>query len=142
MKDSPYYITSTLSNWKINFIGGVYDGANTLTARITKLDADTIKNLVIFFNKDMVSTGIAEYSKEFSTKQHRHHLLFDKRDTLYHYYSSEIKENSSKTFIVGGYYFKSITHNSMTFEERSFFRTHRDSLVKIKGNDLPKLPNN
>jgi hypothetical protein len=45
----------------------------------------------------------------------------------------------SKEFIVGEYYYK-YKFNELNNGQKKYFENHRDSLINLRGNDLPELP--
>lgn len=86
----------------------------------------------------------------------RFYLLLEKKfkigDTLYNlimdtdtlcYYKHPIYDSNEKFFYVGKYYFLYSDPDEMerfSLCQHYFFQNHIDSLVRIKGNDLPELP--
>lgn len=83
---------------------------------------------------------IEEYKKSYYEDGYQHLMALFNNDTLY-YYKRE-KSNYSRwdyDFIRGKYYFMNRT-GCLSRKQAEYFRAHKDSLIKVRGNDLPRLP--
>lgn len=81
------------------------------------------------------------FEKEYTKTDTTYKLIMD-TDTLC-YFKYPVYDSSQKYFIVGKYYYLFSDPCEMerfTICQHSFFQVHLDSLVKIKGNELPELP--
>jgi len=81
------------------------------------------------------------FEKSYSINDTVYKLIMD-TDTLC-YYKYPAFDSIQKSFFVGKYYFQySDPYEMERFKlgQHSFFQNHLDSLVKIRGNDLPELP--
>jgi len=83
------------------------------------------------------------FEKTYTIKDTVYKLILDSSDTLC-YYRYPINNPEEKDFIVGKYHY--LFSNTQELEKFSlgqynYFITHQDSLIKIRGNDLPELPN-
>ena len=90
------------------------------------------------------------YIKAFVEEDLYHELSLINNDTLYHFTAHKnnnvLKDNSSLkleelNFISGWYYYLYI-HGNYSWEQKEYFESNRDSLIKIKGGNLPPLPKN
>lgn len=106
---------------------------------------DTIYYLRLYKSNQPASIDSDDFYFQFERKhvgnEFIYVLLMDK-DTLC-FYMSTLDEPSEKIFFIGKYYFlftdpHEIKHYTMC--QHVFFQNHIDSLVKVKGNDLPDLP--
>lgn len=59
-------------------------------------------------------------------------------DTVFYYTTKELN-SLEKTFIIGKY-LNDYRYGGMTKGQKCYFKMHKDSLMKIRGNDLPPLP--
>lgn len=123
-----------------------FDGDTKFT--LTKRLADTT-HLFSFFHTRVKGEHkyslVYEYIKSWSDKGFYYQIALLNSDTLY-FYKTEThpdfitpSEEAGKIFISGKYYFKYL-HRSLSLPQRAFFEAHRDSLIRIKGNDLEPLP--
>ncbi len=108
---------------------------------------DTFYN-ISFYVKDSESVlcekkyMILEYQKKYSDLNNNYYLLMD-YDTLYFYQQS--KKSNQKKFYRGKYYYLYSTPEEMRNYKKcqhEYFQEHLDSLVKIRGDNLPELPCN
>lgn len=102
---------------------------------VQKIDADTLK--VLFFNlaKDD-KVRVSGFRKQYRLPNSDSAFLEMKsQDTLFFY----SLENGKKVFYVGEYAYR-FAHFEMDSVETNFYLRHEDSLRKVKGNGLPKLP--
>ncbi len=60
-------------------------------------------------------------------------------DTLYFYNYDFDNEDWNRKFIVGKYYYL-YENNQLNPYQRKYFELYRDSLIKVRGDDLPRLP--
>lgn len=104
---------------------------------------DSIYNLEFNVKKSEDSVyeyKIIRFSKEYSDNKYYFELLMDS-DTIY-FYKAPLTNLSKKIFTVGKYYYMYATPEGYIYPlcQRKFFRSHRDSLIKVRGNNLPELP--
>lgn len=101
---------------------------------IEKIDGDTLKTLFFVEGKDG-STFTSEYWKTYPCEKDTCRLVMASNDTVYFYK----EKDGAKTFYVGEYEYRYI-HMLFTNDELDFYRLYEDSLKRVKGNDLPRLP--
>ncbi len=87
---------------------------------------------------------ITDYYLYTSTSGYRHFLKLENGlDTLYHYKKmqkdSSVWELKNLEFVVGKYFYL-FESRMLTPEQGMYFIKHKDSLMKVKGNDLLPLP--
>jgi len=81
-----------------------------------------------------------EFYKRYENDAFQHVILFGKNgDTLFHY-KADLFRSLKKVFLSGKYYYQYIFFEEMNNKQRDFFIMHKDSLIHVKGHDLPKLP--
>lgn len=102
---------------------------------LSRFDGDTVRNL--FLNTDdnghvMSSEYKAAYPCGMSDTCF---LSMNNGDTLYLY----SKRGDVKTFVVGEYGYR-FTYMQLKRAELDYYLTHEDSLLKVKGNGLRRLP--
>jgi hypothetical protein len=79
-----------------------------------------------------------EIYKTFSDNKYQYKLGLLKTDTLF-YYKSPMNNLEDKIFILGKYYYLSIA-GELSTKQKIFFVENIDSLIKVRGDDLPPLP--
>ncbi len=90
------------------------------------------------YNKD-TSYVPWELYKRYESSGLQHIISYGKElDTLYHY-KATLFGDMHKIFIRGKYYYKYINHE-LSNNQRKYFLNHYDSLIRVKGNKLPELP--
>ena len=78
------------------------------------------------------------YTKEYNNDDYKYILYMVYSDTMY-FYRTPINNNEEKYFYTGKYYY--LDENiKLTLCQREYYLKHVDSLVKVKGNDVPDLP--
>lgn len=103
---------------------------------------DTIYNLYFeyYFNDNDTIFAPFWLYKRFIQDDFQHILSFGEGgDTLYHY-KAELFGRLKKFFISGEYYYQ-YEFNELKMHQREYFKKHKDSLTRVKGSDLPPLPN-
>lgn len=106
-----------------------------------KINEDTISRIVIEYyssTDDTIFNPIEYYKRYEESSFFQHVILYGEGgDTLF-YYRSEMFGMLIKTFYIGKYYYQYKFHE-LNKKERLFFDRNRDSLISIRGNNLPKL---
>jgi hypothetical protein len=125
------YFIDTIG-WDLAFIGMESD--DCIEHVFEKVEMDTSKLLTACIDANN-NTYVKSYRKIYIENNVKHTILF-KADTFYHY-TEDIENNM--TFISGEYNYRA---ERLLFENDEFmyYLLYRDSLGKIKGNNLPKLP--
>ncbi|MEO9966253.1 MAG: hypothetical protein ABJF11_10715 [Reichenbachiella sp.] len=100
-----------------------------------KEDGDTSKFLTFFSDKDQQVQKIDSYTKEFYLGEIKHHVCMYE-DTFYYYTENQFSE---KVFIIGEYNFR-FSNAQLSPDELGYYVLYRDSLGRIRGHNLPKLP--
>ncbi len=98
---------------------------------------DTLIIFQIHYNSDTGKCYVLDYQKMFEDSAFRYMLLVNNNDTAY--FVKQDKVTREEIFIVGEYFFRAM-HSLMTKEERRYFELYQDSLMKVRGDDLPSLP--
>lgn len=123
------------NNWTIKH----YYKDDYIFYQLHKKVADTILNFEFEYYKEYDKYVILDYNKlYFDTNNKFYYSLQLKKDTLY-YYRMRDPSSIEKEFIVGKYYYL-WKFNQLTQGQKDYFIKHRDSLIKVRGNELPKLP--
>jgi len=119
--------------------------SNTIEYTLQKKEKDTNELLVFqkllydsIFNPGDVKYGLVIFQKKFKDKKFGYVVSFGS-DTNY-YYKYYLDRPDSMIFIVGKYLYLAYYHKLSKVQKMYFF-AHKDSLKKIRGNDLPDLPN-
>lgn len=105
---------------------------------------DTIFNIDfdVFFDlqSQKYEYRILKFWKRFNDDSYEYHLLMN-IDTLY-FYITPINKSEEKYFFQGKYYYMYSSPREYKFKEcqYKYFIENMDSLIKVKGNDLPDLP--
>lgn len=103
---------------------------------ITIILSECKKNVII---SDIV---LLTLTKVFTVDNYEHTLCLSFSDTLYHYRKAK-GNKAKKEFFSGWYYYKyNLSKEQYTVGQKAFFELHKDSLTKLKGNNLPTLPEN
>lgn len=80
-----------------------------------------------------------ELHKRYENSGLQHIISYGKGlDTLY-YYKATLFGDMHKIFITGKYYYEYENHE-LSNNQRKYFLNHYDSLLRVKGNKLPELP--
>lgn len=104
---------------------------------VLKKDNDTLKVLFFFEGTKDGKINIGGYSKRYNCNgADTCFLRMYLRDTLFLYSENSKKE---KTFEVGEYYYR-FSYFKMDTAELNYYSKHEDSLRRVRGNNLPKLP--
>ncbi len=98
---------------------------------------DTLINYSFRISKYDSIVAIGNYAKQYQDELYMYNLLM-KEDTVY-FFKEDITNPSEKFFIVGkyGYLFMNF---GFTDNEIDYYMLYRDSLNKVRGNDLSRLP--
>lgn len=106
---------------------------NSVLYNIRKKDSDTTKLLSFFKSESGLS--VKEYLKYYPENGDTCYLKMVSSDTLYFYR----QRGDTKNFIVGEYGYR---YTSMLLEdyELDYYLKHEDSLRRVRGSNLPKLP--
>jgi len=103
---------------------------------IEKIDNDTLKTLLFLEPKKEGSIVPYEYKKRFPCNgMDTCYLEMTSQDTLFFYR----EHNKKKIFEVGEYAYR-FTYFKMDSTEANYYLKHEDSLRKVRGTNLPKLP--
>jgi len=97
------------------------------------------------YKKDTSFYFIDYYKKNYNDSNFFHELCIQNRDTLYFFkYPLKFYPTNSfdKMIFISGKYFYMNKYGKLNSQQREYFDIHKDSLIKIKGNDLPQLPSN
>ncbi|MCK4638295.1 MAG: hypothetical protein KAT33_02635 [Bacteroidales bacterium] len=115
---------------------------------LEKKDGDTIKYLTfqIIRDKNEMKYFVNNHRYEFSDSLYFHEIYIYGRDTLCYFVQN--KDNMiDKYFIIGKYYYQyeidKSDHSKLYSSSKgqsTYYLLNKDSLIKIRGNDLPELP--
>jgi len=123
-----------VSHWEVLEKREIKNGVTNFI--IKNSGSDTLIISSFFYHGNGDSVEIHYLTKEFMKGGYKHFLEF-KRDTLYYYKYDTV--NKSKEFIAGEYSYKNRRHK-LGEDEVDYYYEYKDSLDKVKGNNLPKLP--
>ena len=132
--NTSYFVSSFPEDWNFKFIGS-FEANDTTTAEFSKLENDTLKYVVVALDKNNNAISILQYEKEFPDGVKKYHVVFGRSDTLYCFYTL----GAGKVFVNGEYFYKG-SHLGFESDERKYYQLYKDSLNRVKGNNLPKLP--
>lgn len=104
---------------------------------LSKELADTSKILNYFYYEEPGIYQIDCYQINYEEGEFEHQVRIEK-DTLYHY-KVPIDKPNDKIFLVGQYYYL-YSNNLLNPKQKQYFEEHKDSLIKVRGNNLPDLP--
>lgn len=135
LKQAQYFISTSERSWNLEFIGA-FENFDSLSARFSNLEGDTVKNVIIALDKYNNAVKVLRYEKEFSKNGKKYCVVFEKSDTLFCYYKDGTDQ---KVFVTGEYSYRG-SHMGFDQNERKYYHLHKDSLDEISGNNLPKLP--
>lgn len=116
---------------------------------LEKQVVDTTYYFNFYFLKDENKYYIDDLKKSFNCDSLYHEMAIDNKDTLYHFVSKRNPDfnipNDSmvyfdRLFITGKYYYM-YKNGKLKWGQKEFFEDNKDSLVKIRGDLLPPLPN-
>lgn len=87
---------------------------------------------------------IDNFYKVFKADDYYHQIALQNLDTLYSFrtrydLSKNLPEIKNMEFSTGKYFFL-YKMNKLTWEQRKFFEANKDSLIQVKGDHLPPLP--
>lgn len=126
---------------------GTYRTGNGSNIFLRAVDKDTFITLE-YLKSDNIPYP-PDFNKVFQLKKQNDTLAlyrlisFDKADTLYDYTITSKKGNyfdfQKMVFKKGKYYFM-YKMNKLNLVQQEFYEEHKDSLDKIRGNNLPELP--
>lgn len=133
---APYFISNSSRDWSVGFIGS-FDAFDSLSIRLSKTEADTSKSVTLSLDKNRNAISVLIYLKEYKDRKRNYSVMFGPKDTLYSYYTSE--DTQKKHFLVGEYYYRGV-HRGFDPDETIYYLLHKDSLDRVRGNDLSKLP--
>ena len=104
---------------------------------VEKNDNDTLKILLFLEGKKDGSIRPYEYKKRYpcSNNTDTCYLEMTSQDTLFFYR----KHNDEKLFEVGEYAYR-FAYFKMDSTEANYYLKHEDSLKRVRGSNLPKLP--
>ncbi len=108
---------------------------------VTKRESDTLIKLVYRHYNQINKYEIDQYEKSYWDKnaQYNYYVELDVNlDTLYYYRTSD-PTHWIREFMIGGYYFK-YRNDLLTKGQKKYYKLHKDSLMRVRGNDLPPLP--
>lgn len=127
------YHFSSKQGWELQTI---FEGIreNTIDVTFLKEEVDTTKSLGLYIDLSSELGFIESYQKNYFSEGKEIELLM-KKDTFYCFEQLEDK----KEFIVGAYNYRFSTMR-MKPEELNFYLVYKDSLGRVRGSDLPKLP--
>jgi hypothetical protein len=119
---------------------------NIIEYTLTKKNKDTTCLLMFrkflhdsIFNPGSDSYGLVFFTKKFRDSEFGYVVSFAS-DTNY-YYKYPLQKPDSMIFIVGKYLYMAYYYK-LSKGQRSYYFAHKDSLRKIRGDDLPELPEN
>jgi len=122
------------TGWNIKFYSG---DEEYKYVKLSKESADTSKILNYFYYEDPGIYQVDYYQINYKEGAFEHHIRIE-NDTLYHYKAS-IGNPKDKVFLVGQYYYL-YSNNLLSPKQEQFFEQHKDSLIKVRGNNLSDLP--
>lgn len=106
---------------------------------ISKNNMDTMIDFSFKYYFDRDTFIIEDYYKLYPSKNGEYfYSLRLKEDTLYLYKLDSLFA-IEKEFVVGKYYYL-YKYNHMSENQKRYFEAHKDSLLKIRGDSLPLLP--
>ncbi|WP_224997082.1 hypothetical protein [Cesiribacter sp. SM1] len=109
--------------------------------QLTKQDGDTTKTLHIFHHPKP-DTLLFELHRFYEDSTHRYHIVSEE-DTLF-FRRAPLEDDGNFEFIMGEYYHKNSRSldpgYALTDGQKCYYKMHADSLRKIRGNNLPALP--
>ena len=115
---------------------------------LIKQERDTFHLLTFSYFPNVKKYKLEDYIESYVDRGVYHELSLLNNDTLY-YYTAKKNSNSLKNdelvkideldFKLGWYYYL-YTHGKYNWEQKEYFESNRDSLVQIKGTNLPQLP--
>ena len=115
---------------------------NIIEYTLTKKNNDTTCLLMIrkflhdsIFNSGSDSYRLVLFTKKFTDSEFGYIVSFA-NDTNY-YYKYPLEKPDSMIFVVGKYLYLAYYHK-LSKEQRSYFFAHKDSLRKVRGDDLPE----
>jgi len=126
---------------------GTYHTGNDLNVFLRAVKKDTLITLE-YLKSDNIPyppdfNKVFELEKQNDTLSLYRLISFNKSDTLYDYTISGNKGNyydfNKMVFQKGRYYFL-YKMNKLNLKEQKYYEKYRDSLNKIRGNNLPELP--
>jgi len=130
---SPYYLDN--DGWQF-VMHGEYGGYHSVSFQ--KSDLDTLKHIIILLDSNDRPFRVHEYKKNFQVDDKlKYFVRMNSTDTLLAYFE---KNSGDKFFVAGEYYYKFMSLN-LDSGQRKYFMLYKDSLTRIRGNDLPELPN-
>jgi hypothetical protein len=136
----------TLNDWSIYQKYTISDGTSFFYLKKNK--NDTIYRLQFSYYKKNKEVNFLDYYISYCVNDDYYELSLVNDDTLYFYTckNSDYDEGRGPfrnfdrmNFITGKYYFM-CKFGKLYAEQRNYFENHKDSLTKIRGNDLPDLP--
>lgn len=136
LKNTPYFITNSSDDWSARFIGS-HDNFDSLSIRFHKIEKDTSKDVIFSVDRKLNAVSVLMYQKKYNGTKGKYFVRYGRTDTLYCYYTSD--GSQKKTFVVGEYFHRG-ENLGFDLAERPYYLLHKDSLDRIHGNDLPKLP--
>ena len=132
LEKSPYYVDQ--EGWSFVMNG---TSKNYTSYSFERNDSDTLKHIIFLINENDEAFEIFEYKKVFRLgNRFKCTVWMNSTDTLFSYVE---KDNDEKLFIRGEYYFK-YTFLKMTTDEMKYFLLYEDSLTRVRGNNLLRLP--
>lgn len=121
----------------------VYDKSEStmnIQARCTTKDTLILLELYKYFENQKWIYELKGVSKMFNrNKSEIDFQVYDLHDRLKYWYLYDAKDESKKKFIIGKYLFL-YEKGGLNAGQDKYFEAHQDSLSKIKGDNLPDLP--
>jgi hypothetical protein len=132
------------NEWKLNDSFG-YIFEDDALVKVSRNTNDTIITLEL--SKGVIGKGkeaktsleILKYYNAFNVEGWIHSLHFNKNEDTLYYFRMPKDDFSEVDFFFGEYEFH-YEQGDLTGLQKKYFLAHRDSLRKIKGNNLPPLP--
>lgn len=134
-----------LKDWRIRFC--YEDSIKSIHYEIVKRVVDTACTFKFVYsphishnNRNNCKYKLDELRKSYYKDDYYYSMALLNNDTLY--YLKQDRSGyieSDSIFIMGKYYFLDKT-GGLSKKQSEYFRAHKDSLIKVRGNDLPKLP--
>jgi hypothetical protein len=82
-----------------------------------------------------------EFYRRYADEEFQYIMLLGKNSDTLFYYKASLFGKLQKVFITGKYYYQYRFGQLDSFQRR-YFKIHKDSLMHVKGNNLPLLPAN
>lgn len=139
------FVYEILRPYNLKIIGGYQDETSAFFEVESNVGDTTIFARLIWsksfkFNKSVNSYAISDFVKSFQNGEKKYSLsLLSNNDTLHLSYFTDSANIKNPTFIVGEYAFR-YSYLKLSAGEQRYYELHYDSLRRVRGNDLPPLP--